>query len=198
MRRFSLLLIAALIAPLTQARADGLNPDAWLQLWTRCRIFVEHGTSLDVQGLIDLGSSKRQVAPVIADSMAEPLIPGYEVHERSWEQPGSPFILVEETTPGSRRYCAVRLSPNAPPVTAEDEANLASIFLQERKRLIDTGTHEIRDPAPIFSTNLGVGPIDHNDNGCRVISLLQIDIQPGVEPFFTSASGEQPRCAPQP
>jgi hypothetical protein len=197
MRGASLFLVALAVWP-SEARASDKSVETWQQLWTRCRIAVEQSERVNVEGLNDLGTAIRRVAPIIAEGLAEPVMAGYELHEHRWQQPNSSFVLVEEDNQGSRRFCAVRLAPDAPAVTSVEEARFSSAFLQARQSLVAAGTHEERNPDPIFSTNLGVGAIARDDNGCRVISTLQIETRPGTEPFFTSFSGEQAGCLPRP
>ena len=198
MRAICIVMIALAVCPSSEAWANDKNVDTWRHLWTRCRIAIERGESLDVRGLSDLGASVRRVAPLTAEGLSQPLMRGYEVHERSWQLPGSSYIVVEEGYPQQRRSCAVRLAPNVPATTPDEEANFVVAFLQERRLLVTEETHEERDPAPIFSTNLGVGPLARSENGCSIISGLQIETRPGREPFFSSFSGEQDRCLSRP
>lgn len=182
----------------SEARAGELDVEAWRQLWTRCRIAIEQGERLNTQGLTDLGPSIMRVAPITVEGLDAPLMPGYEVHEQSWQRPNSSFVLVEGEYHDKRRRCDVRLAPDVPPVTSVEEAGFVSAFKEERQLLRAAGTHEERNPDPIYSTNLGFGPLARSDNGCRVISGLQIETRPGRQPFFVSFSGEQDGCLTRP
>ncbi len=93
-----------------------------------------------------------------------------------------------------RRGCDIRRLPGAPALSEIEEAMLIRTFLIARYALIANRTHEVRDPDYVFSIPLGVGPIDENANGCRVISSLMIHTPSG---HFFSGTGEQARsgCA---
>lgn len=179
-----------------EAQASDKDIETWLRLSERCRVAIEQGERLDTQGLDDLGPSIRRVPPVTIEGLAEPARRGHEVRQHSWQQTGSSFVVVEEEYPGGRRSCVIRLAPDVPAVTAVEEADFVSAFLHKRQALIATGTHEERNPDPILSTNLGLGPIARSASGCRIISGLQIETRPGREPFFNSFSAEQAGCAP--
>lgn len=194
----SLCLMTIAICLASEAWAGELEVETWRQLWTRCRIAIEQGERLNTQGLTDLGPSIARVAPLAVEGLDAPLMPGYAMHEHSWQLPGSSFVLVEGEYDDKRRKCDVRFVPDVPPVTSVEEADFVSAFKEERHLLIAAGTHGERDPDPIFSTNLGVGPIARNDNGCRVIAGLQIETRPGKQPFFASSSGEQDGCLTRP
>jgi hypothetical protein len=197
--RFSsyyLLMIAICLS--SEARASELDVETWRQLWTRCRIAIEQGEKLNTQGLIDLGPSIMRVAPITVEGLDAPLMPGYEVREQSWKPPDSSFVLVEGEYDDKRRRCDVRLGLNVPPVTSVEEADFVSAFKEERQLLVADGTHEERNPDPLFSTNLGVGPLARSDNGCSIMSGLQIETRPGREPVFNSFAAEQSSCLTQP
>lgn len=193
---FYLLMIAICLS--SEARASELDVETWRQLWTRCRIAIEQGEKLNTQGLIDLGPSIMRVAPITVEGLDAPLMPGYEVREQSWQPPNSSFVLVEGEYDDKRRRCDVRLGLNVPPVTSVEEADFVSAFKEERQLLVADGTHEERNPDPIFSTNLGVGPLARSDNGCSIMSGLQIETRPGREPVFNSFAAEQSSCLTQP
>ncbi|QYO75900.1 hypothetical protein [Devosia salina] len=193
---FYLLMIAICLS--SEARASELDVETWRQLWTRCRIAIEQGEKLNTQGLIDLGPSIMRVAPITVEGLDAPLMPGYEVLEQRWQPPGSSFVLVEGEYPDERRSCEVRLAPNVPSVTSVEEAAFVSAFIQERRLLVASGTHEERNPDPIYSTNLGVGSLARSGSGCRIISGLHVETRPGREPFFNSFAAEQSSCLTQP
>ncbi|WP_319520181.1 hypothetical protein [uncultured Martelella sp.] len=178
----------------SETRAGGKNVETWRELWTRCRLAVEQSESLNVQGLHDLGQSTRRIPPLIVKGYAYPLIPGYEIFLHKWQQPGSSFVVVVEEYPGSRLSCAVQLASAASAITPNEEALFASAFLQERQTLVAAGTHEEKELDPIFSTNLGMGPIGRNENGCSVVSGLQIETGAGLDSFFSSFSAERSGC----
>lgn len=195
--RFATLFVMTIAVWLSsEAQASDKDIETWLRLSERCRMAIEQGERLDTQGLDHLGPSIRRVAPLMIEGLAEPARRGHEVRQHSWQQTGSSFVVVEEEYPGGRRSCAIRLAPDVPAVTAVEEAGFVSAFLQKRQELIAAGTHEERNPDPILSTNLGVGPIARSASGCRIISGLQIETKPGREPFFNSFSAEQAGCAP--
>jgi hypothetical protein len=120
---------------------------------------------------------------------------GIEKPEHKWGRPGSRFIVVEGEGPPrdgkARRDCDVKLSDESRPITADEERRLVATFLEERGRPTAAGDHEVRDPVPIFSTSLRLGPKALNSSGCRVISYLSVDTRPDLPPFFYAGSGEQ-------
>ena len=195
--RFAMLFvmtIAVWLAP--EAQASDKDVETWGYLSERCRMAIEQGERLDTQGLNDLGPSVWRVPPLIIEGLAEPARRGYEVRQHSWQQAGSSFVVVEREYLDGRRSCVIQLAPGVPDGTAVEEAGFVSAFLQKRQALIAAGTHEERNPDPIFSTNLGVGPIARSASGCRIISGLQIEARPGREPLFNSFSAEQAYCSP--
>lgn len=158
----------------SESNASDRSFETWSQLWTLCRSAVELGVSLKVEGLIDLGPSIKIVPPLTVEGLDMPLSPGWEAQEHTWQYPGSALVVVEEVMNSSppRRACFVKLAPDTPAVTPDEEADFAAEFMKQSRSLIVAGTHEERNPAPIFSTNLGVGPFARSANGCSIISGL--------------------------
>jgi hypothetical protein len=189
-------ILVIVLATCASALAADRSADSLSQLSMLCRQAIERAEQLDVNGLIDLGPSTTVVEPLIVEGLAEPLVPGWKTREHSWQLPGSAFMVVEEVRdgPSFQRACIVKLVPSAPALTPQEEASFVAEFLRQRALLIAAGTHEERNPAPIYSTNLGVGPLEWSASGCSIISGLQIETRLGHEPFFRSLSAEQTFC----
>ena len=162
---------------------------SWLDLWTRCRTAIETVQALNVDGLspVEIPANDGEY-PFARDDFSH----------SAWMRDGDRFLIVEgewRRHDGTvRRGCDVRLTPDAALLSEVEEALLVRAFLIERWSLIAIDIHEIRNPDPIFPISLGVGPIEENLNGCRVISTLIADSR--ID-FFTSGTGEQARlgCA---
>jgi len=199
-RRVPIFAIAVALCIASESSASDRSFQTWSQLWTLCRNAVEQGERLNVEGLIDLGPSTKVVAPLTVEGSDIPLLPGWDAQEHTWQYPGSAFVIVEvvKNLSPPRRACSVKLAPDTPAVTPDEEADFAAEFMKQRRSLVVAGTHEERNPDPIFSTNFGVGPIARSANGCSIISGLQIETRPGREPLFISFSAEQSLfCVPE-
>lgn len=158
--------------------------EAWFDLWSRCRIAIETRQELEVHDLLP--------ASFLIDPSVHPYDhSGYAY--RAWARDDGQFLVVEgEWTEGEqvRRVCDVVPIDGMSSLTDIEEAMIIRSFLIERWRLVVSGSHEVRNPDPVFEIGLGVGPVVENPNGCSVISVLMIDLPSG---FFESGSGEQNR-----
>ncbi len=190
------LLLGLLAAP-TWATEDPFV-EAWLELWTRCRVAVETAQRFDSLGLetvserfgdyataaaltVDVGGHAVVINP--ARREADLLFQYRDFYVGIWDR-------------GSDRSPSIHCNIGTGGALGErQEAAISRAFLIERARLIVEGTHEVRNPDQLRQVvGLGVGAVRRNPNGCRTIATMSYE--PGE--WFASLIGEQGHmCEPR-
>lgn len=199
MRRSPIFAIALALCFASESSASDRSFETWNQLWMFCRNAVEQGESLNGEGLTDLGPSTKVVTPRTVEGLDMPLLPGWETPEHMWQYPDSAFVIVVVV---KNLYPRDVLAPSSWLQTLRQSLRTKRLIrcgvMKQRLSLIVAGTHEERNPDPIFTTKRGVGPFARSANGCSIISVLQIETRPGREPLCISFSAEQSfLCLPE-
>lgn len=166
-----------------KARDDAALVPAWFDLWERCRTSIEERLPLNTSGLV----------PAIVEVDPASRGVGEEDRLQRWSPVNIDRFVIEETekdtNAGSLRACQVILADWRKPLSRVEMARLTYAFLEQRSALMVKGTHEARDPSPLFGvTSSGFGPTTSNAASCPVISVTFSTPKDG---WFRSMTAEQ-------
>jgi hypothetical protein len=133
--------------------------ESWLDLWNRCREWVEQDHPINLLNL----------EPTETVSYPGSLPKGVQ----GFAGPGAPFALFEYEDGGRR--CDVVPVDWSKPINERQAGLLAMAFLRQRQNLVARGTHAIRDTYIIDVVAIGFTLALPNRSGCSVAAMIISD-----------------------